>query len=360
MNKEDLIYAAMASLNISNSKINNLLKTFGMPSDVLKAIENSDMRLEAILQSSDKILIETKLTKDFLNKIEKRLNEINTKVITLYSENIPERIKNVFDLTGCFGLFYKGDLNCLNGKTCAIVGSRAADAYGKRVTHEFAEGIAKAGAVIISGLAVGVDSISHEEALKNNAKTVAVLGGGFNKIYPAFNESLANKIVEAGGLLLSEYAPHVLSQSYHFPVRNRIIAALSDVVLITQFKVKSGAKHTRDYAIDYGIDFFTPVANLYQESCSGNIWTIEHYPGSAIVNIDPILSLLKLEKIEEDKFENLTKDEIAIVTVLKEEEKHFDDIVKETGLSSQTVNVLLTTLKISGIIKELTGNFFSL
>lgn len=360
MNREDIIFAVLHSFNLSISKVNNLIKTFGTPSLVLDALDKKDMRLNSLLTVLEQNSMSCKINKDYIKKIENRLNEINVFVITTFSDYIPNRISIVFERCKTLGLFFKGDLKCLETTTCAIVGSRMPNAYGKRVASDFASKIAKAKATIISGLASGIDSIAHTEALNNNAKTVAVLGGGFNKIYPEFNTNLANKIIEQGGLLVSEYPPQMQTQSYFFPVRNRIIAALSDAVVIAQFKTKSGAMHTKNYAVEYGVDLFVPVADIYSEHSSGNLATIEELPFTAVVKPEQVLYALKLEVKADTSYDNLTSDEIAIVKLLSEKEKHFDDLVAESGFTPQRVNVLLTTLKISGIIKELAGNFFSL
>lgn len=361
MNREDLIFVALHSFDIGLSKINNLFKLFGAPSLVLKAIKEGDMRTQKYLDASEINTINSKINDSFLNKLNARLAQLKIFVVTRFSNNVPKRLKTVFELCNCYGLFCKGDLNALNAKTCAIVGSRTPDAYGKRVSCEYARAIAKAGATIVSGLAAGVDSIGHTEAIANNAKTIAVLGGGFNKIYPSINTRLADKIIATGGLLLSEYPPQMQTQSYYFPVRNRIIAALSDAVVITQFKVKSGAMHTKNYAVEYGIDLFIPVADIYRECASGNLAVIEELPLTASVSPRQVIAALKLEApAENNPLADLSADEIKIVKLLANGEKHFNDIVAESGFNAQTVNVLLTTLKISGIIKELAGNFFSL
>ena len=361
MNREDLIFASLCSFNITISKLNNVItKVYKTPSKLYNAFLSGDKELLKFFEPAEISTIKLQMDDKFIKKVEHRLQELNVLVITKQSYNIPKRIRDVFELWETNGLFLKGSLKALETTTCAIVGSRTADAYGRRVTTEFSRDIAKAGATIVSGLAAGVDSIAHNEAINNNALTIAVLGGGFNKIYPEFNTNLANKIIEKGGLLISEYPPHMQTQSYHFPVRNRIIAALSDAVLITAFKIKSGAMHTKNYAIDYGKDLFIPIVDIYRESCAGNVSVIDALPETAVVNVRPILNRLKLEAKQTSFFDDLTKDEITIVKILKQEEKHFDDIVKISGFNAQKVNVLLTTLKINGIIKELAGNFFSL
>ncbi len=361
MNNEDILFAVLNSFNISITKINNLFKFLGKPSDVLKAIENNDIRLLKILSDMELNTIKSRTDKNYIKKVSDRLKTLNVFVVTRFSDNVPNRFKITFEQCNCYGLFCKGSLDCLNNKTCAIVGSRTPDAYGKRVSTDFAQAIAKAGATIVSGLAYGIDSIGHIAALENNTTTIAVLGGGFNKIYPEQNTNLANRIIENGGLLVSEYAPHVPSNNYQFPARNRIIASLSDAVVITQFKVKSGAMHTKNYAVEYGKDLFIPLADIYSTKSGGNLATIEEFPNTAVVSPAQVLEALKLEsKQTKNIYSDLSEEEITIVKLLAEHEVHFDDIVKSSGFPPQKVNVLLTTLKISGIIKELSGNFFSL
>ena len=153
----------------------------------------------------------------------------------------------------------------------AIVGTRRASRYGKDVTEQFASSLARAGVTIVSGLADGVDTFSHQACLNVKGKTIAVLGGGINNIYPATNTNLANKIVESGGLILSEYRPNEKPQTYYFPIRNRIIAGLSKAVLITEATEKSGSMHTKNYALDYGREVFAVpgrINDIYSTGCN--------------------------------------------------------------------------------------------
>lgn len=154
-----------------------------------------------------------------------------------------------------WGLFLKGDVAALSRKPAvAIVGARRARADSLAIASTIAGDLARAGAVIVSGLALGVDAAAHHATVKAGAKTIAVLGSGSDVIHPRRNVPLASRIVDSGGLLVSEYLPHLGARARNFPHRNRIIAALSDLVIVVQAARRSGALHTADFAQQVGVE----------------------------------------------------------------------------------------------------------
>lgn len=138
----------------------------------------------------------------------------------------------------------------LLGLRVAIVGSRSATPYGRAVTEQFATQLAERGITVVSGLALGVDAIAHEAALKARGMHLAVLANGLDKIYPASSTSLARKLLEKGGALISEYPEGTPSYKQHFVARNRIVAGLADALLITEASEKSGTLHTARFALE--------------------------------------------------------------------------------------------------------------
>jgi len=131
------------------------------------------------------------------------------------------------------------------------VGSRHITNYGKIVTEKFAKELSLSGFTIVSGLAAGVDTVAHKTTINQLGKTIAVLAGGLDEIYPSSNTALAQDIVDSGGLLITETRPYKKADTYMFPIRNRIISALSKGILITEAQEKSGVIHTKNYAIEW-------------------------------------------------------------------------------------------------------------
>jgi DNA processing protein len=164
-------------------------------------------------------------------------------------------------------LYIKGTIdNCR--KCVAVVGSRNPSPYGLKCTSYFAGELSRRGYVIVSGLALGIDSKAHETALENSGKTYSVLGSGIGNIYPARNENLARAISENGSLI-SEYAPYVKPDKWHFPERNRIISGICHATLIVEGKANSGSLITATHSIEQGREVFCIPGNIFSENSKG-------------------------------------------------------------------------------------------
>lgn len=205
-------------------------------------------------------------------------NEID--IIPIYDKEYPRILKEIYDPP--ISLYIKGNKDILNDLSIGIVGCRDATRYGKSVARYFAYQLAKQGVNIISGLAKGVDSYAHigatcvkmeensfqvnsyphEDKTKDCGKTIAVLGNGLDVVYPKENDFLAEKILEKGGAVLSEYPLGTRPNKMNFPARNRIISGMSRGVLVVEAKEKSGALITVDYALEQGRDVFVIPGNI--------------------------------------------------------------------------------------------------
>ena len=169
-------------------------------------------------------------------------------------EGYPERLMPFADMPS--RLFVRGALPADEQKTAAIVGARICTAYGKSQAAFFAQVLAANGVAVISGLACGIDAAAHEGALRGKGKTFAVLGCGVDICYPKQNYPLMRRMLENGGGVLSEFPPGAEPLPWHFPIRNRVISALADVVLVIEAKEKSGSLITADYALEQGKTVF--------------------------------------------------------------------------------------------------------
>src|SRR5574344_243351 len=205
---------------------------------------NWEGRMEAIKRRDEIRVEEIKGIKD----------KVKSKYVTMVDKEYPEYLKTLGHPP--FVLFYKGDLNLLSYDSThrlSVVGSRKCSSYGVDSTKSIIDGLPK-DFLIISGLAHGIDSVSHESALRNNLKTVAVLGDGLERIYPASNKELSENILKNGGLLISEYFDDVEAKPEYFVNRNRIIAVLCNFLLVSEAYEKSGTSITVNYALSYGKD----------------------------------------------------------------------------------------------------------
>lgn len=293
-----------------------------------------------------------------LNQYQENLKNMGVVLLTKFSENFPKKLSMLPDCP--YFLFCKGDISLLTKPSVAIVGSRMPSNYGRIVTDKFTKSLAENGLVIISGLAYGIDSIAHRKALECGGKTIAVLGSGFNFVYPAEHESLANEIAQKG-LLISEYCPSMKATRYSFPQRNRIIAGLADGVLITEASLKSGTIHTKDFALDYGKEIFAVPGNVNNEKSELPNDIIKSGQGQCVVRAEDILETFGIEKnIKKNKIFQLSFEEESIVKLLSQQDRDIDFLSKNCNLNINILNSCLTTLEIRGIIRRLPGEVYSL
>ena len=327
--------------------------------DFLNDFINSYPKLENIInyEQFSRIYYDIKnnLIDEYVNSISKK----GIRTITINSNEYPERLKNIDNPP--FVLYCKGDISMLNDDNyISIVGKRHPTNYGKEVTKKFASELTTNVFNIVSGLADGVDTISHKGCLAEKGKTIAVLAGGFEHIYPSGNEGLSREI-EKTGLLVTEKAPEYQALNYDFPYRNRIIAGLSSGVLITEASLKSGTMHTKEYAINYGKDLFVVPGNITSSASEGCNALIKDLRTNMVTSVDDILKVYhKTPNKSISKNIQLSVDEAIIYNLLKEGEMSFDELVIKTNFDSKTLSNLLTMLNFRGIIKKLAGNTYSL
>ena len=193
--------------------------------------------------------------------------------IDLNSRWYPEKLKNI----DCppKQLYCLGNLELLNMKSIAVIGSRNYSGYGKRAAREFAYNLAKNNICIVSGLARGIDSFSHIACLDAKGKTIAVLGSGVDVIYPKENKELFYRIIDNGGLIISEYPLGTSPRKQNFPARNRISSGLSDGVLVIEARKNSGTNITVDFALEQGRDVFVIPGNIYSKTSDGTNFLIK-------------------------------------------------------------------------------------
>lgn len=193
--------------------------------------------------------------------------------IDLNSKYYPEKLKNINGKPR--ELYCLGNLELLNHKSIAVIGSRNYSNYGKRAAIEFSYNLAKENICIVSGMARGIDSFAHEATLKSKGKTIAVLGSGLDVIYPKENIKLYEDIIKNDGLIISEYLLGTPPRKQNFPARNRIISGLSDGVLVIEARKNSGTNITVDFALEQGKDVFVIPGDIYSKTSDGTNFLIK-------------------------------------------------------------------------------------
>lgn len=266
----------------------------------------------------------------------------------------PQRMGPLTGMPG--GLYLLGRLPEEGRPSVAIVGSRRSSAYGNEMAKMFARELSMAGVQIISGMAWGIDGMAHEGALEAGGDTFAVLGCGVDICYPAGHRSLYERICRQGGVL-SELAPGTPPMPGHFPARNRIISALSDLVLVVEAKEKSGSLITADFALEQGKDVYAVPGRLGDELSRGCLNLIRQGAGLA----DSPRSILHALGISETPHEKhtkilLAKDENIVYSWIRLQPITLEELTKRTEFPVQKIVPLLVGLELKGCIREVRKN----
>jgi len=282
------------------------------------------------------------------------------KEISINDKSYPKLLKEIKDSPEV--LYIRGELNP-DEQCFAVVGTRMASSYGKQIALEIAGELAEAGLTIVSGLAPGIDTFAHTAAVERNKRTIAVLGTGLDEksIYPQSNLKLAQRILETGGCLISEYPPGTPGSKFTFPQRNRIISGLSIGVLIVEAKQKSGALITANWAKKQERKIFAVPGSVHSLNSKGPHYLIK--AGAKLVeNTNDILKELNLPKITRpgrvEKGEN--EEENLILEALKEESLYIDKIIEKTKLPASKIAGTLAILEIKGKVRNLGGNIYAI
>lgn len=295
-----------------------------------------------------------------VKKILEKSAEEKIQIITLADPAYPEKLKNIFDPPAV--LFVKGNFgNPANQPVLAVVGTRRATAYGKMVLEKLIPELAAGGVIIVSGLALGIDAWAHEITLKNNGRAWAVLGSGLDYVYPAQNRGLAQKIAE-NGALISEFIPGTKPEKWYFPQRNRIIAGLSDGVLVVEADYKSGAMITAKLALDQGREVMTVPGSVLAKNSAGPHWLIKQ--GAGLVekpeDILEILGAPLLIKTRQQTLPDLNETQKKIIASIQETPLNLEEIMAPTGLGVEELSSQIMELVILEVVLELPGQRFVL
>ncbi|MBF8249771.1 MAG: Protecting protein DprA protein [Candidatus Levybacteria bacterium] len=295
----------------------------------------------------------------------KQLKEKDVWFVTLLDEDYPQILKEIKNPP--FVLYGRGNSSVLSvrsGPPIAVVGARRTTQYGREVTKLLTTELVLAGFTIVSGLALGVDAISHLTALENDGKTIAVLGCGVDCCSPMENFNLYNSILEKGNCIVSEFPLGMKPAQWTFPARNRIIAGLSQAVLVTEGAEDSGSLITAKFALKFNRKVFAVPGPITSQMSKGPYALIQK--GAKLVTSgEDILKELKAQsskvktKIQSSKISNATREELIILKLLENEPLHFDELVRRAKLKSSKLSSILSLMEIKGMIRSLAGGTYS-
>ncbi|MDI6785794.1 MAG: DNA-processing protein DprA [bacterium] len=340
----------------------------------IKALLNYFKDAEEILRAGFKSLsIVPGIGEFFANNICKHKNEIDiekelskiqkdeVKIITLEDDNYPELLKNIFDPP--IVLYVKGEIKKEDEKALAIVGSRLATSYGKRVAYDIAKDLSYRGFNIVSGMARGIDTYAHKGALEAKGRTIAVLGCGLDIIYPPENKKLWEEISE-NGAVITEYPYGSLPEKGNFPRRNRIISGFSKGVLVVEAWTKSGSLITANLALEQGREVFAIPGRIYSKFSQGTHNLIKQ-GAKLVVNYQDILEEFGLEATQEGSPKKILEEKLLpierkIYSLINEEPIHVEDLAVLSKENIVDISRALIQMELKGAIRQLTGQRYTL
>lgn len=277
-------------------------------------------------------------------------------------DTYPRRLKQCPDSPVV--LFQKGNTDLNQRRIVSIVGTRNFTPYGKALVNDFIQGLSCSGVLVVSGLALGIDALAHERAIECKLSTVGVLAHGLSTFFPRKNTPIAKELLVNNGSLLSEFPYHTLPIKEHFALRNRIIAGLSDAIVVVESKAKGGSLITANFANDYSREVFAFPGSVKQECSAGCNDLIKENKAHLITDSNDFLSMMgwQLKEIKQQTTFDFypTASETAILNALKRYESVFiDDLIQLTNLNAATVHVNLLGLQLKNAVLALSGNRYA-
>lgn len=339
------------------SRFHNPEAVFGASAKELGQVEGiREKAAESITTFSDWDRVDTEI---------QNLKRLGFKLVSIIDKEYPKNLGKIYYPPSI--LYLHGEIQAGDELAIAIIGTRAADRYGRLVAEGFASELASIGITIVSGMARGIDAIAHAAALKSGGRTIAVLGSGLDVIYPPENNNLYNQIAE-NGAVLSELPLGSDPDAVNFPKRNRIISGLSLGVLVIQASEKSGSLITASFALEQNREVFAVPGNIGSKLSRGTNRLIKS--GAKLVDsVEDILSEVnafrRLKPTESPIdiahiLEKLNKDGKRIFSIVNSKPIHIDDIITQSGFEPHRVLSILLSLELEGLITQLPGKMFQL
>jgi len=276
----------------------------------------------------------------------------------LYRSAFPSKLNSIPDCPD--RLNYIGEIGSdIFGKTLGVVGSRKMTSYGRRVVERLIGPLAASGVTIVSGFMYGVDSYAHEVCLDFGGRTIAVLPYGIRYKRPHYQRGLYERILDSGGLVISEFDEDFPPAPWTFPKRNRIVAGLSDAVLVVEAAQESGSLITADLCLKYGRKLFAAPGPIDSVVSEGTNFLIQKGAAEAVTSAEDILRFFGLDGVRQSGFQgSLEGDEKLIFNLLSAEPLNVDQISEKTGIDAATVGYKTMEMCLLGVLKEQGGRFY--
>ena len=337
------------------ARFGRLEKYFRSMSDAWTA-SSSDLRDAGLDKETVRVIQSKRLTLDPDHELE-LMERANVRAMTWRDEEYPPRLKEIYDPPPV--LYVMGSILPEDERSIAVVGTRKATAYGKEVTYRLTSDLAKNNVTIVSGLARGIDAMSHRAALEAEGRTVAVLGSGVDVIYPREHASLSRSIAEKGAIV-SEFPVGTRPDARNFPRRNRIMSGMTLGTLVMEAGEASGALWTVRHALDQDREVFAVPGSIFSPASRGANRIIQE-GAKLVLNYQDILEELNLSvvseqiKMEMDVLFPKDDTESLLMKYITYEPVHIDDVIRTTGMPIATVSSTLAVMEVRGLVKQVGG-----
>lgn len=354
-------WTAFSSIEqLDSSFIQRLYNYFG---DIETAFNATLRDLEQI-EGLSKIKAENFIEKKEKNKVNPDqtlafILDKGIKILTYEDEKYPYMLRQIPNPP--MTLYYKGDLfSCNLERTVAFVGSRRASFSGKEGVNRIISDLANTDLCIVSGLATGIDAVSHESAIANNLKTIGVIASGFDHIYPSGNKYLYEKIENGCGAVVTEYYPTFEPMQFRFPQRNRIVTGLSYGTVVGEAAIKSGALISANLTLEQGRELMCIPGAINNINTEG-IYKLLKDGATMVTKGEDILNALgwEIPALKENKKADITTIDakyLPIFNTIKIEPKSFDELQSESGLNTEDLLIRLTEMELQGLIEQSEGD----
>lgn len=344
-------------------KFNNLGHLFSSDLQTLKSIDGIS---EKTLREVESAVNKSNVFEESYLKLLEKLEKSNIKVTTIFDENYPQNLKNIYDAPVI--LYYYGNMSESDRYSIGIVGTRTPSDYGRKVCRDLSKELANRGLPVVSGLAIGIDSIAHNSCLESGGITYAVLGSGVDNLYPPDNKHLYERIKETGAVI-SEFEIGSKAEKVNFPRRNRVVSGISLGTLIVESRIKGGSLITAEFALDQNRELFAVPGNITAKNSDGCNNLIKKGYAKLVSSVDDIISEFNIQisdlvktksnKIPDTEQKEMNVFEQKIYNALNDTEPtSIDKICELTELNISDCLVNLLTMEFKGLVSQLPGKYF--
>jgi DNA processing protein len=367
-NQEELFFRVALSFvrDIGDISARSLLAHFGSAKNIFKTKKSELRKVHGIGDYRVNLFDDKAVFEKAENEL-KFCEKERISIIDFSSPKYPKRFMNCMDAP--LLLYHKGSADLNAHKVIAIIGTRKNSDYGERCCELLFEDLTGIeNVIVVSGLALGIDTFAHKKSLKKNIPTVGVLGHSLDMIYPHSNRELAKEMLEHGGGLLTEFPSGTKPDKQNFPVRNRIVAGMCDVTVVVESDIKGGAMITAYVAHSYGREIAAFPGRVFDNKSVGTNNLIKKNIAAMITNGNDLLELMNWQStqyqskvIQSKLFEELNADESILIELLKGKDSvHSDELMQHSKFTYSLIASLLLQLELKGLIKTLPGKNYRL